>query len=165
MLLSADQCRAARSLLNWTQDQLATNANVSRATVVDFETNTRNPIQNNLKSMSDCMFMAGVEFLQEEGDKGVGVRFRTQKLEYTTNVRMDRFNRRATMRMRFSGENFLCHIDLDAVDEYKHSSLSTDAEFTEAISEMLHILLAAIERYVGSHIKNGEMNLTYEMIT
>ena len=44
MQITADQCRAARGLLNWTQEQLATNARVSRATIVDFESNTRQPM-------------------------------------------------------------------------------------------------------------------------
>ena len=41
MTISAAQCRAARALLNWTQDQLAQNAQVARATIADFERNTR----------------------------------------------------------------------------------------------------------------------------
>ena len=53
MQITADQCRAARSLLNWTQDQLATNASVSRATIADFESNTRQPMKNNLRSIAD----------------------------------------------------------------------------------------------------------------
>jgi transcriptional regulator with XRE-family HTH domain len=36
-LLSPEQCRAARGLLDWTQEELAQRANVSRSTVRDFE--------------------------------------------------------------------------------------------------------------------------------
>ena len=136
MQITADQCRAARSLLNWTQDQLATNAVVSRATITDFESNTRQPMKNNLRSIADSMFAAGVEFIPEEDGKGVGVRFRDRKLEYTSNVRIDRFNGRATMRMRYAGEDFLCVISLDAVDDYHRANFTTDDEFTKAIDAL-----------------------------
>lgn len=164
MQLSADQCRAARSLLNWTQDQLATNANVSRATVVDFETNTRQPMKNNLRSIADCLFVAGAELIPEQGKMGAGVRFRERKLEYTTNVRVDRFQSRATMRMRYAGEDFLCYIDLNAVDDYYNDSFKTDEAFGQAISKIQHIILAAAERCAGTHISNGKMVVTYDML-
>lgn len=37
MELAPEQCRAARGLLNWTQERLAEAAGVSRSTVRDFE--------------------------------------------------------------------------------------------------------------------------------
>lgn len=36
-LVSPEQCRAARGLLDWTQEQLAEQADVSRSTIRDFE--------------------------------------------------------------------------------------------------------------------------------
>ncbi len=165
MHLSSDQCRAARGLLNWTQEQLAANANVSRATVADFESNARQPMNNNLRSIADCMFAAGVEFIPEEGGMGMGVRFRERKLEYLSNVRIDRFNRRGTMRMRYAGQDFLCHIDLYAVDDYHHSNFQTDDEFRQAIGAILHIILAAVERNAATDIQNEELLVTYEMLS
>ena len=80
MKITSDQCRAARSLLKWSQYQLATKAVVSRSTVADFESNARIPMNNNMRSIAASMFEAGIEFLPEEGDKGVGVRFRERNL-------------------------------------------------------------------------------------
>lgn len=37
MPLFPEQCRAARGLLNWTQEDLAVTAGVSRSTIKDFE--------------------------------------------------------------------------------------------------------------------------------
>ena len=164
MQITADQCRAARSLLNWTQDQLATNANVSRATVTDFESNTRQPMKNNLRSIADCMFAAGIEFIPEEGNSGVGVRFRERKLEYLTNVRIDRFERAATIRMRYAGKDFLCLIGLDAIDDYHRTNFSTDEEYAKAISNIQHIVLAAAERYAPSHLKDDKLIITFDML-
>jgi transcriptional regulator with XRE-family HTH domain len=164
MQITADQCRAARSLLDWTQDQLAINAVVSRATIADFESNTRQPMKNNLRSIADCMFAAGIEFIPEEGGKGVGVRFRDRKLEYTSNVRIDRFHRTATMRMRYAGEDFVCVIALDAVDDYHHANFMTDEQFSKAISDILHIVLTAAERFAPTHTRDGKLLVTYDML-
>lgn len=165
MSISSDQCRAGRSLLNWTQDELAMNAAVSRATIIDFESNTRQPIKNNLRSIADCMFAAGIEFIPEEDGKGVGVRFRDRKLEYTKSVRIDRLRGVAMMRMRFAGEDFLCLIDLDAVDDYYRSNFQTDDEFAKAIGDILHIVLTAAERHASTDIKDGKLIVTHDMLT
>ena len=165
MQISSDQCRAARSLLNWTQGQLATNSRVSRPTIADFEANTRRPMKNNIRSITDCLFVAGVEFIPEEGALGVGVRFRERKLEYKKDVRIFLANRFATMRMRYSGEDFLCKIDLDAVDDLHHANFLTVDEFGDAIDEIQATILASAERHAFSSIRNGEMLLTYGMLS
>lgn len=164
MQITAEQCRAARSLLGWSQGQLATNAVVSRATVADFEANTRRPMNNNLRSIADCMFAAGVEFLPEEGKYGVGVRFREPKVTYLKNVRVDRFNRTGTIPMRYAGEDFLCVVDLDAVDDYHRDNFATQEDFAKGISDMLHIILVAAERHAPSDIRDGSLHVTYGML-
>jgi transcriptional regulator with XRE-family HTH domain len=164
MPISADQCRAGRGLINWTQDKLAINARVSRATVAEFENNSRIPQTNNLRSIEDCMFAAGVEFIAEQDKLGVGVRFRERKLEYTNNVRVDRFNDRATMKMRYAGEDFLCQIDLDVINDYHRENFDTDEEFTTAIGEILHVILARVEPCASTQIQNGLLVVTSEML-
>ena len=93
--------------MNWSQDQLAKNATVSRATIADFESNARRPMKNDMRSIADSMFAAGVEFVPEEGNKGVGVRFRERKLEYVGNVRINLSDGNAAIKMRYAGEEFV----------------------------------------------------------
>ena len=164
MHLSSDQCRAARSLLNWTQEELATNARVSRATVADFESSARNPMKNNLRAISDCMFSAGIEFISEEGASGVGVRFRGRKLEYTKTVRASYSDERATMQMRYAGEAFKCVMPLEAIEDYNGTQYKNDEEFASAISNMLHTILATVERVAESSIANGILVVTSDML-
>ncbi|WP_315855070.1 helix-turn-helix transcriptional regulator [Chenggangzhangella methanolivorans] len=45
-VISMEQCRAARALLDWTQEELANAANLSLSTVRDFEKGRRTPISN-----------------------------------------------------------------------------------------------------------------------
>ena len=164
MQITSDQCRAARSLLNWTQDELATNAHLSRATVADFEANARQPIKNNLIAMEDCMFTAGIEFVPENGDAGVGVRFREPKLEFTKNIQVNQFDRRATMSMCYAGHPFTCAIPLNAVDDFYRSDFKTDKAVIAAIHEMLPQILAAVERQAKDGIEDEMLRVTYEML-
>lgn len=163
MRITSAQCRAARSLLNWTQEDLANNAAVSRPTITDFESNSRLPMQNNLRSIRDCMFSAGIDFL-EEGSVGVGVRFRTPRLEYLKNVRVDVFNDRAKLKMRYCGEKFECVISLHALNDYFEKPLSTEKDYGDAISEILHIVLAIVEREAPTKIEGGMLVITTNML-
>ena len=122
-------------------------------------------MKNNIRSIADCLFAAGVDFIPEEGKLGVGVRFRDCKLEYTSNVRIDLSRGRAIMRMRYSGLDFQCNISLEAVDDLHGANFQTEADFRKAVSERLHIILAAAERFADTKILNGEMLITSEMLS
>jgi DNA-binding XRE family transcriptional regulator len=67
MEISAKQCRAARALLDWTQEQLATKAGVALRTVQDFEGERRKPIKVVRASIKQAFEQSGVEFLGEDG--------------------------------------------------------------------------------------------------
>lgn len=75
MPITAAQCRAARGLLGWSQEHLASVAHVGRNTVVDFEKERRTPRYNNIAAMKAVMEDAGVEFIETNGG-GPGVRLR-----------------------------------------------------------------------------------------
>lgn len=75
MPLLAAQCRAARALLNWSQDKLATESRVSKPTIASFESGRRAPYERTLQDLRDTLETAGVEFIAENGG-GAGVRLR-----------------------------------------------------------------------------------------
>ena len=81
MEISAAQTRAARALLDWSQDQLAENAQVARATMTDFERGNRLPMRQNLLAIRASLEAAGVEFLPENGG-GARVRLRKVEMEF-----------------------------------------------------------------------------------
>jgi DNA-binding XRE family transcriptional regulator len=64
---SAEQCRGARAMLGWSQDDLAKTANVARQTIADFERGARTPISNNLISIVNALEKAGIEVLSGNG--------------------------------------------------------------------------------------------------
>ncbi|MBA1143080.1 helix-turn-helix domain-containing protein [Mesorhizobium neociceri] len=78
-LLSADQSRAARALLNWSRVRLAAKANLSEMTISDFENGYREPRPHNIAAMRHAFEDAGIIFTLEgtpslarpEGDSGL----------------------------------------------------------------------------------------------
>jgi transcriptional regulator with XRE-family HTH domain len=74
MTISPQQSRAARGLLDWSQTELGSRANLSESTVRDFEKGRRVPTANNLAAIQGALEAAGVEFTN--GDQP-GVRLRS----------------------------------------------------------------------------------------
>jgi transcriptional regulator with XRE-family HTH domain len=74
-MLTPEQSRGARGLLNWTQQELATAAHLGLSTVKDFESGKRVPGHNNLSAILRALQDAGVEFIPENGG-GPGVRLK-----------------------------------------------------------------------------------------
>ena len=61
--LTAEQVKAARALLAWSQQDLASNARVAVSTVADFERGARTPVANNAQAIREALESAGLEFL------------------------------------------------------------------------------------------------------
>lgn len=75
MNLLPEQCRAARGLLNWTQEQLATFAGVSRSTIKDFECQRHGLHRATERLLVKALESGGV-LLLAAGSEGPGVRLR-----------------------------------------------------------------------------------------
>ena len=77
MVIHGAQCRAARALLGWTQEQVADAADVAHRTIVGFEQkqNPRRPMSKNIEAVRRVFEAAGIAFIDPNGG-GRGVRFR-----------------------------------------------------------------------------------------
>jgi transcriptional regulator with XRE-family HTH domain len=73
--LSPEQCRAARGLLNWTQEELADRADVSRSTIRDYE-NGRHCLHPSTAAQVVAALERGGALLIPTGEAGPGVRLR-----------------------------------------------------------------------------------------
>lgn len=76
MILWPEQCRAARGLLNWSQDQLASVSNVSRSTIKDFESHRHALHRSTEALLIQALEGGGVRLIAPDGE-GPGVRLRT----------------------------------------------------------------------------------------
>jgi transcriptional regulator with XRE-family HTH domain len=74
-MVTAAQCRAARGLLDWSQQDLATRAGVGIVTVRQLEGGVNEPRRATLEVVRRAFESAGVEFIEENGG-GPGVRLR-----------------------------------------------------------------------------------------
>jgi hypothetical protein len=71
--MTPGQCRAARSLLDMNQSQLARAAALGLSTVVDFERKRRQVSEDAVAAIKGAFERAGIEFIDENGG-GPGVR-------------------------------------------------------------------------------------------
>lgn len=74
MTLTPEQCRAARGLLDWTQDELAERARVSRGTVRGFEAGRRALRAGTAAAVRGALEAGGAVFLDPRRGAGPGVR-------------------------------------------------------------------------------------------
>jgi transcriptional regulator with XRE-family HTH domain len=77
-MITSSQCRAARGLLEWTQQELADRAGVGIVTVRQFEGGLNEPRRATLEVIRHALEAAGVDFIQENGG-GPGVRLRRRQ--------------------------------------------------------------------------------------
>ena len=74
-MISPKQCKAARALLGWSQQDLANQAGVGIVTVRQLESGMHEPRKSTLAVVRRAMVEAGVEFIDANGG-GPGVRLR-----------------------------------------------------------------------------------------
>ncbi len=74
-MLKPAQCRAARALLDWSQQELAENSGVGTVAIHQLESGTSRPRRATLDVVKRALEKAGVEFINQNGG-GPGVRLR-----------------------------------------------------------------------------------------
>lgn len=74
--ITMEQCRAARAMLDISQQDLAEISNLGLSTVRDFEKGRRIPQPNNLLGIKWALEQSGIEFIPETEALGPGVRLK-----------------------------------------------------------------------------------------
>jgi transcriptional regulator with XRE-family HTH domain len=85
------QVRAARALLNWSQEELSRAANVSLTTVRDFEGERRTTDTSAMREIRRAFDNEGVAFVSGGPDGGPGVRFASKRPHIIRQPIMRRF--------------------------------------------------------------------------
>jgi DNA-binding XRE family transcriptional regulator len=144
--ISATQCAAARALLGWTQDDLAQNAQVARATIASFEGKARiKPMQKNLLAIIASFQAAGVAFVREDVEKGLGagVRHRTLELEHKTELRDDGDS--LFLSVRFKGQECTIIIPREIIDDLDNNHDRSANGRKNVIQNAFPLVLNAVE--------------------
>ena len=77
-MVTPEQCRAARGLLDWSQQDLAHRAGLGIVTVRQMEAGLNEPRRSTLEVVRRAFEKAGVELIDENGS-GPGVRLRRRR--------------------------------------------------------------------------------------
>ena len=77
-MITPEQCRAGRGLLDWSQQELAKNAEVGVVTIRQVEAGMTEPRKATLTVIRQAFEKAGIEFIDENGG-GPGVRLRKRQ--------------------------------------------------------------------------------------
>ena len=70
------QCRAARALLDWSQNELGEQSKVDQKTITDFERGNRTPHPRTLEALVKAFEAAGVVFIDSTDLTHCGVALR-----------------------------------------------------------------------------------------
>jgi DNA-binding XRE family transcriptional regulator len=76
--ISPEQSRAARGLLDWSRDELATRCGVAKRTIIRFEAGDGETRGSTLANIRAALELAGVIFVEENGE-GPGVRLKKER--------------------------------------------------------------------------------------
>lgn len=149
--ISASQCAAGRALVGWSQDELAKNAQVARATITSFEGNARiEPARKNLLAIIAAMEQAGVMFIPEDVQRGLGagVRLRKLQLEYSstlrTSLREDGWD--LIFPVRYKGQPCRVTITREMIDDIARGNFRTTDERVKVMQNHLPQFLGAVEK-------------------
>jgi hypothetical protein len=78
--LTASQCRAARALIEWSQQKLSQSASIDLQTIADFERRFRSADETTRRRLRATLEAAGVTFIGENGG-GAGARLKFSREE------------------------------------------------------------------------------------
>jgi transcriptional regulator with XRE-family HTH domain len=150
MIIGASTSRAARGLLDWTQAQLASAAQVSLSTVKNFEAGRSLPSPENLRAMQRALEAATVEFLP-----GGAVRLWPDPITFGRDYLVDR-DRFRLIACRH-GRDIIVDISREALDDFarlsgaslaqRHAHFDAQrAEFEACAEDLLRSQAPGIER-------------------
>lgn len=71
VIISNKQCRAARELLGWKQDDLCKASKITKSTIADFERGVRDLRMGTLENIINAFEKRGVRFENNESELGV----------------------------------------------------------------------------------------------
>jgi len=74
-MISPRQIKAARTLLGWSQQELADKAVLSLSTVLSMEKGKADPRLSSLTAVQRALNRGGIEFIPEDEVRGEGLRF------------------------------------------------------------------------------------------
>jgi transcriptional regulator with XRE-family HTH domain len=152
MLFTAAQCRAGRALLGWSQEQLASTAKVTKATLANFEASLSYPQDRTLADIRGALEAGGIKF----DNGGVWPRQLTSDVLKPLHVVS---SSDLSVRLRTSDGEYpiVVAIERSAIDDhFRLSSSSKQLRRDIVESNLSEIFTIAIARYKARNYSIGQ---------
>ena len=142
--ITPPQIRAARALLDWSQEQLAEKAGLSLSTIRDYEKERRGGEIGGLKTICRALENEGVVFLSSENDLGPGVRLaghRPNVLRWP--VKLGRWGE-LMIPVEWRGREYAVLVPQDVLDDFgRFHETRADSEYVRMFEERPAAILDA----------------------
>jgi transcriptional regulator with XRE-family HTH domain len=161
-IILPSQVRAARSLLDWTQEHLATAASLGISTIKDFEAGRRDPSPENITAMRRCLMKAGVLFLSLDDEGGPGVRLASEMPKLTRRPREVSFETNNLLfKVSWRGEEVWVMLPDIILDDLDRTNYHGNAECLAAFNKHEKLILrkTAQALYAGRADARGRLQL------
>jgi transcriptional regulator with XRE-family HTH domain len=156
--ISPEQSRAARALLDWSQEDLEKHSRVAKKTIADFERGAQIPYPRTLREIEEALAVAGVIFIPENGG-GVGVR-RRDAIPRLKRRRTSQFYEEVSFVMSYRGLDFRVRLPAHILDDLDTVDSKTETELDRSfIRHSNSILLRAAKAVDEGRVNNGELSL------
>jgi transcriptional regulator with XRE-family HTH domain len=161
-IMTPEQCRAGRALLDWSQDELEAASGIAKKTIADFERGAQFPYRGTMTDLEAALEAGGVELIPENGG-GAGVRLRTA-VARLVRKRVSRFDRTATIVIAYRGREFQVRFSTDILDDVNRTNLPTEAAMEDAADHLMNKILvrAAAAIDAGREAPRGMVVLNTE---
>ena len=160
MPIVPEQCRAARALLNWSQDELEAASKVAKKTIADFERGASVPYERTLRDLQDALEAGGVDFIPENGG-GAGVRRRTS-VPRLSRRKISRFDRIASFVMSYRSKEYRVSLSTNILDDIDRSNYESDKAYETAFDTHLNRILSTAASAIEAGRSSSEGALTLE---
>ena len=162
MPIVPEQCRAARALLNWTQDELEAASKVAKKTIADFERGASLPYERTLRDLQEALEVGGVTFIPENGG-GAGVR-RRESVPRLTRRKISRFDRLAMFVMSYRSNEYRVNLSISILDDIDRTNYESEKAYEAAFDLHLNqiLLRAAVAIDAGRANNVGELRLEWD---
>jgi transcriptional regulator with XRE-family HTH domain len=156
------QIRAGRALLDWSQEQLATLAEIGVSTVRDFESQRRLSTGDGLQAMKRALENHGIMFLPGNDDGGPGVRVSAARPNIIRKPTKMNPYFQLPFAVEWRGQKVIVLLAREPLDDFARArQRMTDAEYVRTFEARRAAILDAVAAAIDAgRVEDGKLMLT-----
>jgi transcriptional regulator with XRE-family HTH domain len=136
------QLRAARALIDWSQENLAVASSVSLSTIKDFEAGRRDIASNYIDALSKALAKAGIQFLPLNRAGGPGVRLESEIPKLSKQPHGVSFEtNNLPFRVDWRGDDVFVFLPAEVLDDLDETNHSSDSAYIASFKNHQDLIL------------------------